>query len=68
MTDREKGIGKLVVGLFGKPYAGSENSELWNEALREVAQQINRQLMAEGAKKAEPSKRSSKSPCGIRAN
>ncbi len=50
MSDREKGIGKLVVGLFGKPNAGSENSELWNEALKEIVQQINQQLLSEGAK------------------
>ncbi len=50
MSDREKGIGKIVVGLFGKPYAGSENSELWNEALKEIAEQISQQLVSEGAK------------------
>ena len=62
-----KGIGKLVVGLFGKPYAGSENSELWNEALKEIAEQINRQLLSEGAKNGQqtghkPRKSSGKSP------
>ena len=31
------------------PYAGSENSELWNEALKEIAQQISQKLLSEGA-------------------
>jgi hypothetical protein len=37
MTDKQKGIGRLDVGLFGKPFIGDGNAEIWNEALQELA-------------------------------
>ena len=37
LTDKKKGIGRLDVGLFGKPFVGDGNAEIWNEALQELA-------------------------------
>lgn len=37
ITDKKKGIGKLKIGFFGRPFAGSEHAELWNETLQKIA-------------------------------
>lgn len=49
-TDRQKGIGRLELGLFGRPFEGSENSEIWNETLKKLAEQCNKQLIADWRK------------------
>ena len=49
-TDKEKGIGRLELGLFGRPFAGSENAEIWNETLKKLAEQCNKQLIADWRK------------------
>jgi len=49
-TDRQKGIGRLELGLFGRPFEGSENSEIWNETLKKLAEQCNKQLIADWKK------------------
>ena len=40
-TDKKKGIGRLDVGLFGRPFSGAPNAEIWNEALQELAERCN---------------------------
>lgn len=37
ITDKKKGIGRLKIGLFGRPFAGSEHAEIWNETLQKIA-------------------------------
>jgi site-specific DNA recombinase len=37
VTDKKRGIGKLKIGLFGRPFNRSENAELWNETLQKIA-------------------------------
>jgi len=37
VTDNKKGIGKLKIGLFGRPFTKGENAELWNETLQKIA-------------------------------
>ncbi len=37
ITDRKKGIGRLKIALFGRPFADGQNAELWNETLQKIA-------------------------------
>ncbi len=37
ITDKKKGIGKLKIGLFGRPFNRGENAELWNKTLQKIA-------------------------------
>lgn len=37
ITDKKRGIGKLKIGLFGRPFDRGHNSELWNEVLQKIA-------------------------------
>ncbi len=37
ITDKKKGIGKLRIGLFGRPFERGGNAELWNETLKKIA-------------------------------
>ena len=52
MTDKQKGIGRLDVGLFGRPFIGDGNAEIWNETLQELAahcQQKSKTSLVTGA-------------------
>ena len=40
VTDKKKGIGKLKIGLFGRPFDKGENAELWNQTLQKVANEF----------------------------
>lgn len=44
MADKKKGIGRLDVGLFGRPFSGGDNAEIWNECLQEIAKQCGKSL------------------------
>ncbi len=60
ITDKKKGIGKLKIGLFGRPFAGNEHAEIWNETLQKIADECYNQkaLQAiEGKFGAQPQKR-----------
>ena len=46
ITDKKKGIGRLDVGLFGRPFANGENGEIWNDCLQEIAKQCGKVLHA----------------------
>jgi hypothetical protein len=37
ITDKKKGIGKLKIGLFGRPFDRGQNAELWNNTLQKIA-------------------------------
>jgi len=37
ITDKKKGVGKLKIGLFGRPFTRGENAELWNNTLQKIA-------------------------------
>ncbi|MDD5441744.1 MAG: recombinase family protein, partial [Candidatus Omnitrophica bacterium] len=37
ITDKKKGIGKLKIGLFGRPFNRGENAEIWNKTLQNIA-------------------------------
>jgi predicted RNA-binding Zn-ribbon protein involved in translation (DUF1610 family) len=37
ITDKKRGIGKLKIGLFGRPFSRGENAELWNKTLQKIA-------------------------------
>lgn len=54
MIDKKKGIGRLDVGLFGRPFVGGANAETWNECLQELAVQYGKSLNK--SKKIKPSK------------
>jgi len=48
VTDNKKGIGKLKIGLFGRPFAKGENAELWNETLQKIADECyNKKIFEE---------------------
>ncbi len=38
IIDKEKGIGKLRIGLFGRPFSRGPNAEIWNETLKKIAE------------------------------
>ena len=42
-TDKKKGIGRLKIGLFGRPFAGNEHAEIWNETLQKIADECYNQ-------------------------
>jgi len=46
MADKKKGIGRLDLGLFGRPFANGENGEIWNDCLEEIAKQCGKSLHA----------------------
>ena len=48
MADKKKGIGRLDVGLFGRPFANGENGEIWNDCLQEIAKQCGKSVQASG--------------------
>ena len=41
IIDKKKGIGRLDVGLFGRPFNTGVNAEVWNNALAELASACN---------------------------
>ena len=41
IIDKKKGIGRLDVGLFGRPFNTGVNAEIWNNALTELAGSCN---------------------------
>ena len=48
VTDKKKGIGKLKIGLFGRPFNRGENAELWNETLQKIADECyNKKVLEE---------------------
>ena len=44
IADKKKGIGRLDVGLFGRPFAGGPNAEIWNDCLRQLAEGYDKSL------------------------
>lgn len=44
ITDKKRGIGRFDIGLFGRPFTGGGNAEVWNEALRELARHSDKAL------------------------
>lgn len=44
ITDKKKGIGRLDMGIFGRPFSGGQNSEIWNDVLNELAERYNQSL------------------------
>jgi len=40
ITDKKIGVGKLKIGLFGRPFCNGENSEVWNETLTRIADEF----------------------------
>lgn len=48
ITDKRKGIGKLKIGLFGRPFDRGENAELWNNTLQKIADECyNKKILKE---------------------
>ncbi len=41
IIDKKKGIGRLDIGLFGRPFNAGQNAEVWNTALAELADACN---------------------------
>ena len=37
ITDKKRGIGRLKLGLFGRPFSNGQNAEVWNETLQKIA-------------------------------
>ncbi len=37
ITDKKRGIGKLKIGLFGRPFDRGHNAGVWNEVLKKIA-------------------------------
>ncbi|MCK5608722.1 recombinase family protein [Candidatus Pacearchaeota archaeon] len=37
IIDRKKGIGRLKIGLFGRPFERGPNAEVWNKTLQKIA-------------------------------
>jgi len=59
ITDKKKGIGKLKIGLFGRPFDRDGNAEVWNEVLQKIADECynNKALKTIGKIAAKPNKR-----------
>ena len=52
ITDKKKGIGKLKIGLFGRPFDRGENAELWNKTLQKIADECyNKKVLEENSGK-----------------
>jgi hypothetical protein len=52
ITDKKKGIGKLKIGLFGRPFNRGENAEIWNKTLQEIADECyNKKVLEENSGK-----------------
>ena len=52
ITDKKKGIGKLKIGLFGRPFNRGENAELWNKTLQRIADECyNKKVFEESSGK-----------------
>jgi len=48
ITDKKKGIGKLKIGLFGRPFDRGQNAELWNNTLQKIADECyNKKVLKE---------------------
>jgi site-specific DNA recombinase len=48
ITDKKRGIGKLKIGLFGRPFDRGQNAELWNETLQKIADECyNKKILKE---------------------
>jgi site-specific DNA recombinase len=46
ITDKRRGIGKLKIGLFGRPFERGHNAEMWNEVLQKIADECyNKKVM-----------------------
>lgn len=63
MADKQKGIGRLDLGLFGKPFVGGGNAEVWNQALQELAGHYNK-AMGEAEKSKASVSSELTAPCG----
>lgn len=37
IADKKKGVGKLKIGLFGRPFNRGQNAEIWNKTLQKIA-------------------------------
>ena len=48
ITDKKRGIGKLKIGLFGRPFDRGQNAELWNDTLQKIADECyNKKILKE---------------------
>lgn len=67
VLDKKRGIGRLDLGLFGRPFVDGPSAEVWNEALKELAERCNDALPKSGKSKV-PAHTSSAlgDPCGTK--
>lgn len=49
VTDKKKGVGRIDLSLFGKPFVDGDNAEIWNETLQELAKTYNKQRGISGS-------------------
>lgn len=47
ITDKKKGVGRLDISFFGKPFVNGDNAEIWNETLKELAEAYNKNVNKE---------------------
>lgn len=51
ITDKKRGIGKLKIGLFGRPFDRGHNSEMWNEVLQKIADECYNKKILQNVEK-----------------
>ena len=44
ITEKKKGVRRIDLSLFGKPSVNSDNAEIWNEVLKELAEACNKNI------------------------
>ncbi|MBU4333309.1 MAG: hypothetical protein KKD07_02590, partial [Candidatus Omnitrophica bacterium] len=54
ITDKKKGIGRLKIGLFGRPFDRGQNAEIWNETLQKIADECYNNKVLENIEKLAP--------------
>lgn len=47
VTDKKKGVGRIDLSIFGKPFVDGDNAEIWNEVLKELAEAYNKNINKE---------------------
>jgi len=47
VTDKKKGVGRIDLSLFGKPFVSGDNAEIWNNALKQLAEAYNKNINQE---------------------
>ncbi len=63
IIDKEKGIGKLKIGLFGRPFSRGANAEAWNETLKKIAESCSSDKLNSAVKLAVKPHKEKKSNC-----